>query len=330
MGRVAVRIILPALLALAAVIAGLWLYGWDRYTRPGPLAQDHIVIIPKGTGVAGIAALLQRNSIVAEGWAFRIGVRVDGIDRGLRAGEFRFPARISARDAARLITSGETVKRRLTVAEGLTAAQALALVATADGMEGAEEIKVGEGRLLPETYFFKYGDDRAALVARMAAALDKALADAWADRVADIAVKTPAEALVLASIIERETAVAAERGLVSGVFHNRLRRGMRLQSDPTVAYGLNGGQPLDRPLTRDDLAKPSPYNTYLNGGLPPGPIALPGRAALMAAVKPAATEALYFVADGTGGHVFARTLAEHNRNVARWRKFQRERSKETR
>jgi UPF0755 protein len=326
MGRAAVRIVLPALLALAAALGGAALWGWDRYVREGPLTADRVVIIPKGEGVAGIAALLRRSGVIEAAWPFRIGVRLDGIDRALRAGEFRFPAHVSSRAAARLIASGETVKRRLTVAEGLTASQALALVAAADGMEGTAP-RAAEGRLLPETYFFEFGDARAGLVARMKAAMDRALAEAWAKRKPGIAVATVAEALVLASIIEKETAVAAERPLVSGVFHNRLRRGMRLQSDPTVAYGLAAaGAPLDRKLTRADLATPTPYNTYLNGGLPPGPIALPGRASLEAAVKPAETGALYFVADGSGGHVFARTLEEHNRNVARWRRLQRDRA----
>jgi UPF0755 protein len=330
MGRAAVRIVLPALLVAALAVAAVALWGWDRYTGAGPLTEPRTVIIPKGAGVAEIAALLRGAGVTERTLPFRFGARVDGIDRALRAGEFRFPARVSPRAAARLIASGDTVKRRLTVAEGLTTAQTLALVAAADGLEGPVAASgIGEGRLLPETYFYEYGDSRAALVKRMRETMDKALALAWAGRDAKIAIGSAEDALVLASIIEKETGVPSERAMVSGVFHNRLRRGMRLQSDPTVAYGLSvGGAAPDRPLTRDDLSRPTPYNTYVIAGLPPGPIATPGRASLQAAVRPAETEALYFVADGDGGHVFARTLADHNRNVARWRRLLRERTKQ--
>lgn len=330
MGRVAVRVVLPALLAAALALGGVALWGWDRYTGDGPLTESRTVIIPKGAGVAEIAALLRDEGVLEQALPFRLGVRIDGVDRALRAGEFRFPARVSPRAAAALVASGATVKRRLTVAEGLTTAQTLALVAAADGLEGpVEGAGLGEGRLLPETYFYEYGDSRAALVARMRRSMDRALARAWAERDEKIAIGSAEDALILASIIEKETGVPEERALVSGVFHNRLRRGMRLQSDPTVAYGLSaGGGAPDRPLTRDDLARATPYNTYVNAGLPPGPIATPGLAALQAAVRPAETDALYFVADGTGGHVFARTLAGHNRNVARWRRLLRERAKQ--
>jgi UPF0755 protein len=185
---------------------------------------------------------------------------------------------------------------------------------------------VKEGGLLPETYFFSYGDSREGLVARMEQAMRDMLTGIWAKRSEGLSVRSRKEALVLASLIEKETGKPEERARISAVFHNRLKRGMRLQTDPTVVYAISGGDgPIDRPLTRGDLSITSPYNTYLKAGLPPGPIANPGVASLVAAVNPAPVEDLYFVADGNGGHLFARTLEEHNRNVARWRQMQRER-----
>jgi len=309
-----VALAVAALLAAAAVL-GAW--SWQRFTGPGPLAQDTWVIVPRGEGVDAIADPL----------LFRLGARIEGADTGLRAGEYAFAARISARAVVRQLRKGDTVVRRLTVLEGLTTAEVVALVAATEGLQGPTGRPPAEGTLLPETYHFSYGDQRRDLLERMAEAMRRTVADLWATRQEGLPVSTPGEAVVLASIIEKETAVAEERGLlVAGVFINRLRKGMSLQSDPTVVYALTSGAgPLGRPLTRTDLGVSSPYNTYVTRGLPPGPIANPGRAALAAAVNPEETDAFYFVADGNGGHAFARTLAEHNRNVAAWRRIQRER-----
>ena len=313
------------------LIAGATLAGggsvmlYRAYSDPGPLASETSVVIPRGASGQAIAAALVEAGVAADTRLFAIAVRYLAPDRPLRAGEYAFPASISLRDVVAKLQAGDIVVRRVTIAEGLTTREILDILSKTEGLTGPVPAlsEFGEGALLPETYHFSLGDMRADVIARMAAARDAALADLWAARKADLPLATPAEAHILASIVERETAVAAERARVAGVFINRLNRGMRLQSDPTVAYGLADG-PLDRPLRRADLQVDHPYNTYVHRGLPPGPIASPGRASIAAVLNPAETDDLYFVADGSGGHAFARTLAEHNRNVARWRRFQRE------
>jgi len=321
MGRFARLTVLLVVVGLA-VAAGAVVWGLSRFERPGPSTADTTLIVPRGAGVTAIARQLGRAGVVEHPLVFALGTRLFAGGRPLRAGEYRFPAGVSARAAMQRMLDGDSMQRRLVVAEGLTAVEVLALVAAAEGLEG-EAPPAAEGALLPETYFYSWGDDRADLVARMAAAMQATLAELWAARAPGLPLDSAAAALTLASIVEKETALAAERPRVAAVFLNRLRRGMPLQSDPTVIYALTGGDgALDRPLLRADLAAPSPYNTYLNAGLPPGPIANPGRASIAAVLQPAATRELYFVADGNGGHAFAETLDEHNRNVAAWRKRQ--------
>jgi UPF0755 protein len=209
----------------------------------------------------------------------------------------------------------------LTIAEGLTSAEVFDLLVDAGGLKDSFDVPI-EGSVLPETYHFSYGDSRADLVQRMIRAMEKNLIEQWNQRAAGLPFKNRAEGLILASIVEKETSIKDERGRVAGVFINRLRKNMRLQSDPTVVYGLNKYEgPLGRALTRADLKVKNPYNTYLIKGLPPGPICNPGLAAIKAVFNPTATDELYFVADGNGGHVFAKTLKEHNRNAAKWRKI---------
>jgi UPF0755 protein len=312
-----------ALLAAAALVAaGLAYEGYRRVQAPGPLGEPASVVIAAGSGVAGIAGQLAAEGVIDSPNLFRIVARLDSRARTLKAGEYVFPAGISLKGAIDLLERGETVVRRVTVPEGLTSTAILARLADAPALSGEVADLPPEGSLLPETYHYQWGDSREMLVERMRASMQSALAELWPTRADDLPFATPEEAVVLASIVEKETAVAAERPLVAGVFINRLRRGMRLQSDPTVAYALTGGaETLDRALTRADWAVDSPYNTYRNAGLPPGPIANPGREALAAVLRPVETDYLYFVADGSGGHAFAKTLAEHNRNVARWRRL---------
>ena len=323
-GRRPVQATALVLLALVVAAAASAYVFWLGYTGPGPSREPITLIIPKGEGAWAMANRLAAAGVVRNAPTFFLGAEIDGAARKLRAGEYAFAAGVSARNAAALIASGQTVKRRLTIPEGLTAAEIVRLVDAADGLMGAAPSGIGEGTLLPETYFFSYGDAKADMVARMRRAMTESLDQMWRARDESVPLASPAEAVTLASIIEKETAIDAERPRVAAVYYNRLKRGMKLQSDPTVIYALTKGNgPLGRDLTHADLDTPSPYNTYRVAALPPGPIGNPGRASLRAALHPAQTDALYFVADGTGGHVFARTLEEHNKNVARWRAFNR-------
>lgn len=310
--------------ALTTIAAALLVWLFVAFDAAGPSGEPHTVIVNRGLSVEEIGGLLAENGVIAHRMVFSLGVRLSGKASALRSGEYAFPAGITARAAMNLLVSGKTVVRHLTVPEGLTTEQALTLIQNAQGLEGTLTVTPAEGALLPETYNYTWGDTRNGMVRRMMRAMTEALADLWAKRPADSPMDSPEETVIVASIVERETALASERPLVASVVVNRLKRDMRLQSDPTVAYGIAHdehlpGDVLARPLSRDDLARPTPYNTYVNSGLPPTPIANPGRASLMAALDPAHSDFLYFVANGSGGHSFAKTLEEHNRNVARWR-----------
>ncbi len=320
-------LIASVLFAGAGALVVWW--AWSKYTMPvEERRQAMTIVIAPGSGVATIARQLADAGIIDDPVIFRLGLRADRLHRKLRAGEFLFEPGLSSWAVARHIAFGKTVQRRLTIPEGLTTAQIIGLVNGADGLVG--EVPHGamtEGSLFPDTYFYVWGDRREDLVRRMRRAMKSAITENWARRDPKTILNSPEELHVLASIIEKETGIDDERARVSAVFHNRLRRGMKLQSDPTVVYALTGGAgPLGRRLLRADLKMTSPFNTYANKGLPPAPIASPGAASLAAAANPSDSKDLYFVADGNGGHVFARTLREHNRNVAKWRRIRRQRT----
>ncbi|MEQ9445399.1 MAG: endolytic transglycosylase MltG [Rhodospirillaceae bacterium] len=315
---------LAVVLGLAS-IGGGWMWLQNQVQSPGPLKNSKEVVIAAGAGLGQIATQLQRDGIIDSDLVFRIQARITGLAGQLKAGEYRFSAGASVSQILAKIVAHDVIVRFLTIPEGLTSSQILQLVESADGLTGPAPSNIPDGTLLPETYGYERGETRAALVQRMAAAMSQALEDLWLGRAADLPFDSPQEALILASIVERETSVPSERARVAAVFVNRLNRGMRLQSDPTVAYGVDPSGPLGRPLRRSDLDRETPYNTYQIPGLPSGPICHPGRESIAAVLSPAQTDDLFFVADGSGGHAFAKTLREHNRNVAAWRRIQRER-----
>ena len=309
-------VVLAGLLAVLAA-GGAFGLARARYERPGPLTAARPVVVPHGTP-AQVAESLLAAGVIDDVAAFRLAVLVTRSAGALHAAELGFPAHASLQVVLAVLRTGRPVQHRLTIPEGLTAAQVALLLDRAPALAGDTPVP-DEGAVLPETYVFELGTTRVALAERATAAMARALAQAWAQREGGLPLAGPQELLTLASIVERETARPEERPLVAAVYLNRLRLGMRLQADPTVAYAVAGGGVLERKLTRADLDWPTPYNTYRVAGLPPGPIALPGVASLRAVAHPAHTEDLFFVMDGHGGHAFARTEDEHNRNVARWR-----------
>ncbi|WP_425403923.1 endolytic transglycosylase MltG [Hwanghaeella sp.] len=313
------------LIAIAAVLTagGVFAWGYRTFHAPAGNLAPVTVIIEPGSSLRAIARQLAENGLVRDARVFAVGARLDPRHTRLTAGEYRFPAQVSALEIIDKLARHDVVQHTVTIPEGLTSSEIVDLLRLQEDLVGDIPAVPAEGAFLPETYQYTRGATRRMILDRMAVGLEDLKTTLWPERAADLPFSTWEEALILASIVEKETGVASERGKVAGVFVNRLRRGMRLQSDPTVSYGITlGKQPLGRLLTRTDLRTPTPYNTYVIPGLPPAPICNPGRDAIAAVLNPTPTTALYFVADGTGGHAFANTLAEHNRNVAKWRRIQ--------
>ncbi len=312
---------------LAVLFSAAVLYfGEKRFLEEGPLQTARTIMIREGSSLADIASLLEARGIIDNEFIFRVGVIAHRSQTGMKAGEYAFQPGMSMHDVMEALRQGKGVIHKVSVPEGLTSYQIMQRIAENEILVGdmPDEIPP-EGSLMPDTYPFQRGLERRALIEQMKSAQRKFLDEVWSRRVPGLPVSTPEEMVILASIVEKETGKADERPRVASVFINRLNRGMKLQSDPTILYGLFGGEgkPKDRPIYQSDIDKPTEYNTYHIDGLPPGPIANPGRAALEAVANPSRTEDLFFVADGTGGHVFAKTLAEHNENVRRWREIQR-------
>lgn len=313
--------IFTVLVVVSVAVGGLLFIGKQRFDQPGPLAADKVVNIPRGLGIKDISDLLSREGVIDQPYVFMGSVVVLKARGELKYGEYQFNKRASVAEVVDTIIEGKVVQHAITIPEGLTSEQIVARLLENDVLSGQIKEIPREGTLLPETYKFTRGMAREQIIQRMAQAQKRVLAEIWEHRMPDlVGIKTPEQLVILASIVEKETGRADERSRIAQVFYNRLKNKMRLQSDPTIIYGLTGGKgSLHRQIMKSEIEQPTPYNTYVIDGLPPGPIANPGRASLEATANPARTKELYFVADGTGGHVFAENYAEHQKNVAKLR-----------
>jgi UPF0755 protein len=329
-GRRLIRAVLGAIttlvvIGMVAVLGAAWVYN-----GPGPAAKagdKTSVVLRRGASLPEIASSLEQGGVIRSSSIFMTAAKVTGAARTLKAGEYEFSSRASMAQVLDAIRHGRIVRHWITIPEGRTSDMVMDILNASPILTGSAPTPP-EGAILPETYEVQRGEDRAAVLQRMMDDRDKLLNQLWANRQAGLPFQTKEEAVTLASIVEKETGLAEERPRVASVFVNRLRTGMRLGSDPTIIYGISRGRPLGRGIRMSELQRLTPYNTYLIDGLPPTPIANPGRQALAAVLDPPKTGDLYFVADGTGGHVFASTLEQHNANVARWRQIERDRAGE--
>lgn len=319
MRNVAANVISILIVAGIALLIAIG-HAQREFAAPGPSKDETVILLPRGAGLKDTSRLLMLHGAIDNEFLFRLGARYRREDREIRYGEYRIPPGASMEEILGMLVRGESVQHKITIAEGLTSYQIVDILRQSDVLTGDIADLPPEGSLAPDTYYVERNQSRADVLKRMAESQARLVAEAWAQRPPDTPLNSPDEILVLASIVERETGIPEERPKVASVFLNRLQRGMRLQSDPTVVYGLTGGkEQLGRGLRQSELERATPYNTYVIDRLPPTPIAAPGRDSIMAVVRPESTEYLYFVADGTGGHAFAATLEEHNRNVAKWR-----------
>ncbi|WP_423414645.1 endolytic transglycosylase MltG [Hyphomicrobium sp. B1] len=328
----AISSVLTVALVLMVLIGGTSFLIFHQFESPGPLPQERTVIIPKGEGRIAIAERLEREGVITNRWTFVGGYLLQGFLGGhkggeLKAGEYQIKEHASMRDVIDTLAEGKSILYKTTMPEGLTSEQIVERLKAEPNLSGEISSVPPEGTLLPDTYYFSKGASRNEILDRMRVGMEKALGQLWDERDPDLPVRSTDELVTFASIVEKETGRADERDRVAAVFYNRLRKGMRLQSDPTIIYGIVGGQgALGRGITKADIETKSPYNTYQINGLPPGPICNPGKSALLAALHPAKTGDLYFVADGTGGHTFSETLKEHNNAVQKWRQVEKQKA----
>ncbi|ANI78940.1 MULTISPECIES: endolytic transglycosylase MltG [Sphingobium] len=308
-------------LAVAAFVAFRFVYGW---TEAGPAPRDISVIVPEGATVADAAVLLKQAGVVRSADAFLTRTKVFGRGRSIKAGEFLIPKGASNSAIFSILQGGKTLTRLVTIPEGMPSILVHERLMANDQLTGDVAVPP-EGSVLPDSYAFDKGESRAVVLKRMQDAMTRALDKLWAERAPNTVAKSPKEAIILASIVEKETGVPGERPMVAGVYGNRLKSGMMLQADPTIIYPITKGKPLGRRIKKSEIAAVNGYNTYAMTGLPKGPIANPGRLSILAVLHPADTNALYFVADGKGGHIFADTLEQHNQNVRKWFEIRRAR-----
>lgn len=308
---------------MSGVAFGIFRYLNSTFNGQGPLEAETVFTVPRGSGVSAIASKLENEGVIRSADMFKLMVKIEGQDGGLKAGEFAVDSGASLRDIYKTLTDGKAILYPFTVPEGRTSAQIIRSMASLETLIDDTPETPAEGTLLPETYLTPRGMKRSALLKKMADAQTEFIDRVWQYRADDLPISTKEEAIILASVVEKETGIGSERDMVAGVFVNRLNKGMRLESDPTIIYGISQGDPLGRGIRRSEIDRKTDWNTYQMDGLPKSPICNPGKDAILAVLNPAKTDALFFVADGTGGHAFAKTLSAHNANVKKWRVIER-------